>query len=77
MPKYKKKITCINHPEKRLRKNERPTVLHPLELVDGAPSAMAKRGIFLVPYICVECGYVELYAIDKADAVRQLQALEE
>lgn len=75
MPITKKSFTCINHPEQRLQRNDRPTVLHPVELSDGRPLPMANRGIFLIPYVCTECGYVELYAIDKEGALLELQAM--
>lgn len=56
---------CINHPGKRLLRNDRPVVLHPVDLTDAEPAPMLHRGMFLAPYICTECGYTEFYVIDK------------
>ena len=46
-------------------RNNRPTVLHPIDLVDGQPATVPTRGMFLAPFICRDCGYVELYLVDK------------
>lgn len=58
-------IRCPNHPKRRMFRNNRPTVLHPVDLVDGQPAALPHRGIFLAPWVCTECGYAEFYVIDK------------
>lgn len=65
MPIKNGAIVCINHPESRMIRNNRPTVLHPVDLIDGQPAAMPTRGMFLSPFICRECGYVEFYVVDK------------
>ena len=57
--------TCINHPRTRLLRNDRPVVLHPVDLIDAKPAPMLHRGMFLAPYICPECGYAEFYVVDK------------
>jgi hypothetical protein len=65
MPIHDGNITCVNHPDKPMVRNSRPTVLHPVDLIDGQPAAMPTRGMFLSAFICRECGYVELYIVDK------------
>lgn len=65
MPIKNDSITCINHPDIPMVRNSRPTVLHPVAMIDGQPAAMPTRGMFLSPFICRECGYVELYVVDK------------
>jgi len=55
-------VTCINHPHQRVCRNDRPTVLHTVDLVDGKPAPVPNRGMFLEPYICLECGYLGFYA---------------
>ena len=72
MPITNDVVTCINHPARRMHRNDRPAVLHPVDLVDGKPAPLSNRGIFLDPYICVECGYVELYAVNKQEAIEAL-----
>lgn len=58
-------VTCVNHPKKRMYRNNRPAVLHPVDLTDGQPTAVPHRGIFLAPCVCIECGYIEFYVVDK------------
>lgn len=60
-----------------MNRNDRPAVLHPVELVDGKATPISNRGIFLEPHICLECGYVEFYAVDKQDAMAALNKGEE
>lgn len=37
-------------------RNDRPAVLHRVDLTDGQPATLPGRGIFLAPYVCIECG---------------------
>jgi hypothetical protein len=77
MPIVKDVVTCVNHPGRRMHRNDRPAVLHPVDLVDGKPAPVSNRGIFLEPYVCLECGYVEFYAVDKQRAVSALHTGED
>ena len=72
MPIANDVVTCVNHPERRMNRNDRPAVLHPVDLVDGKAAPVPNRGIFLTPYICLECDYVEFYAVDKQAALEAL-----
>lgn len=65
MPIKNGSVTCVNHPNLPMARNSRPTVLHPVDMVDGELAAMVSRGMFMSPYICRECGYVEFYVVEK------------
>ncbi len=67
MPIINGVVTCVNHPNRRMLRNNRPAVLHPVDIVDGQPASIPHRGIFLAPYICIECGYVEFYLVEKQE----------
>lgn len=67
MPITNDVLTCINHPQQRLLRNDRPVVLHPVELGDVKLMVMQHRAMFLASYVCMECGYVELYAVEKEE----------
>lgn len=67
MPITNDVLTCINHPHQRLLRNDRPVVLHPVELGDVGLTVIRHRAMFLASYVCMKCGYVELYAVEKEE----------
>lgn len=70
-------VSCINHPGRHMYRNDRLAILHPVELGDGKAVVIPDRGIFLEPYVCLECGYVELYAMTKQAALADLNESQE
>ena len=65
MPQVNGIVTCVNHPNREMYRNNRPAVLHPVDLLEGQPTSIPHRGILLATYVCVECGYVEFYLVER------------
>jgi len=72
MPIRNEVVVCINHPEKPMLPNSQPVVMHPVHFVDGQPVANPARGLFLTPFICPECGCVELYLVGRSTLTKRV-----
>lgn len=68
MPLKDGKRFCLNHPKIRMTRTER---FKALSNVEGATTAGSggkidsTSGLIVMPFVCEECGYLELYLADK------------
>jgi len=68
MPLKDGKRYCMNHPNTRMGRTER---FKALVNVNGATTSGTGgtidpgSGIIVMPFVCEECGYLELYLADK------------
>ena len=68
MPIKEGKRYCVNHPKVRMGRMER---FKALVNVEGATTSGVGgpidpgSGVIVMPFICEECGYIELYLADK------------
>ena len=73
MPLKDGKRYCLNHPNARMGRTER---FKALVNVDGATTTGVGgtidpgSGIIVMPFVCEECGYMELYLADKTPVER-------
>lgn len=65
MPIKEGKRYCINHPKARMNRTESFKALMNVKggATDGAISSTA--GLVIMPFVCEECGYLELYVADR------------
>lgn len=74
MPLKDGKRYCINHMNTRMGRTER---FKALVNVDGATTSGTGgtidpgSGIIVMPFVCEECGYLELYLADKTPAEKK------
>ncbi|HVF41076.1 MAG TPA: hypothetical protein VM939_14335 [Gemmatimonadaceae bacterium] len=68
MPIKDGKRYCINHPNARMN---RTGTLKALSNVDGTGAGKMEgsinptSGLVVMPFVCEECGYLEIYVADK------------
>lgn len=65
MPIKDGKRYCINHPAARMNRTE---TLKALVNIDGSSAGGTinpKSGLVVMPFVCEECGYLELYVADR------------
>ena len=65
MPIKEGKRYCVNHPNSRMNRTE---TLKALVAIKGSASDAAinpTSGLVVMPFVCEECGYLELYVADK------------
>ena len=70
MPIKDGKRYCVNHPKARMNRTESLKALVNMRGTEqgGAASAGsidASSGLVVMPFVCEECGYLELYVADK------------
>jgi hypothetical protein len=70
MPIKDGKRYCVNHPNARMNRTESLKALVNMKGTEhgGAASAGsidAGSGLVVMPFVCEECGYLELYVADK------------
>jgi hypothetical protein len=65
MPIKEGKRYCINHPKARMNRTESFKALMNVKggATDGTISSTA--GLVIMPFVCEECGYLELYVADR------------
>ena len=65
MPINDGKRYCVNHPAARMNRTE---TLKALVNIDGSSAGgtiNTKSGLVVMPFVCEECGYLELYVADR------------
>jgi hypothetical protein len=65
MPIKDGKRYCVNHPAARMNRTE---TLKALVNIDGSSAGgtiNTKSGLVVMPFVCEECGYLELYVADR------------
>ncbi len=65
MPIKDGKRYCLNHPAARMNRTE---TLKALVNIDGSSAGgtiNTKSGLVVMPFVCEECGYLELYVADR------------
>jgi predicted nucleic-acid-binding Zn-ribbon protein len=65
MPIKEGKRYCINHPNARMNRTETFKAL--VNITGDATSGTLNpnSGLVVMPFVCEECGYLELYVADK------------
>jgi predicted nucleic-acid-binding Zn-ribbon protein len=65
MPIKDGKRYCINHPNARMNRTETLKAL--VNMTGGAIDGTINpnSGLVVMPFVCEECGYLELYVADK------------
>ena len=65
MPIKEGKRYCVNHPKVRMNRTESFKALMNVKggATDGTISSTA--GLVIMPFVCEECGYLELYVADR------------
>jgi hypothetical protein len=65
MPIKDGKRYCINHPNARMNRTETLKAL--VNMTGGATDGTlnTSSGLVVMPFVCEECGYLELYVADK------------
>ena len=71
MPIQQGKRFCINHPKVRMNRTESFKAL--VNIRGGATDGTidANSGLVIMPFVCEECGYLELYVADKTQQEKQ------
>ena len=69
MPIKDGKRFCLNHPNTRMNRTESQKALVNMSGGTGTAGIGAKidpnSGLVVMPFVCEECGYLELYVADK------------
>lgn len=65
MPIKDGKRYCINHPTARMNRTERLKALVNIEGSSAAGTINPNSGLIVMPFVCEECGYLELYVADR------------
>ncbi|HEY8166606.1 MAG TPA: hypothetical protein VIF83_13725 [Gemmatimonadaceae bacterium] len=67
MPLKEGKRYCVNHPNIRMGRTERFKALVNVEgaTQSGTGTIDPGSGLIVLPFVCEECGYLELYLADK------------
>jgi len=65
MPIKDGKRYCVNHPNARMNRTETLKAL--VNMTGGATDGTLNpnSGLVVMPFVCEECGYLELYVADK------------
>jgi hypothetical protein len=65
MPIKDGKRYCVNHPNARMNRTETLKAL--VNMTGGATDGTlnTSSGLVVMPFVCEECGYLELYVADK------------
>ena len=65
MPIKEGKRYCVNHPNARMNRTESFKAL--VNMSGSGPGATVNpnSGLVVMPFVCEECGYLELYVADK------------
>jgi hypothetical protein len=71
MPIKDGKRYCINHPNDRMNRTETFKALATVKggATDGTINPNA--GLIVMPFVCEECGYLELYVADRTQNEQQ------
>jgi predicted nucleic-acid-binding Zn-ribbon protein len=65
MPIRDGKRYCINHTNSRMNRTERLKALTNVQGTGTDAKLDQSSGLVLMPFVCEECGYLELYVADK------------
>lgn len=65
MPIRDGKRYCINHTDTRMNRTERFKALTNVQGSATEGTLDPKAGLVVMPFVCEECGYMELYVADK------------
>ena len=65
MPIKEGKRYCINHPKARMNRTESFKALVNIKGSATEGTINASSGLIVMPFVCEECGYLELYVADK------------
>ena len=65
MPIKEGKRYCINHPKARMNRTESFKALVNIKGSATEGTINAASGLIVMPFVCEECGYLELYVADK------------
>ena len=71
MPIKDGKRYCINHPNARMNRTESLKAIVNMKGTSAGGTAAegqidAGSGLVVMPFVCEECGYLELYVADKS-----------
>ena len=65
MPIKDGKRYCINHPNARMNRTESLKALVNMKGTGPEATVNPSSGLVVMPFVCEECGYLELYVADK------------
>ncbi len=65
MPIKEGKRFCINHPNARMNRTESFKALVNIKGTLEDAAINPSSGLIVMPFVCEECGYLELYVADK------------
>lgn len=65
MPIKEGKRFCINHPSSRMNRTETFKALVNMKGTGEDATINTASGLVVMPFVCEECGYLELYVADK------------
>ncbi len=65
MPIKDGKRYCINHPNVRMNRTETFKALVAVTGTAAEGTINPNSGLVVMPFVCEECGYLELYVADK------------
>lgn len=65
MPIKEGKRYCINHPNARMNRTETLKALVNIQGNAQDAKINTASGLVVMPFVCEECGYLELYVADK------------
>ena len=65
MPIKEGKRYCINHPNARMNRTETLKALVAIKGSGSEATINPASGLIVMPFVCEECGYLELYVADK------------
>ena len=65
MPIKDGKRYCINHPNARMNRTETLKALVSVKGDAATGTISTNSGLIVMPFVCEECGYLEMYVADK------------
>ena len=65
MPIKEGKRYCINHPNARMNRTESLKALVAIKGTATDATINTASGLIVMPFVCEECGYLELYVADR------------
>ncbi len=71
MPIKEGKRYCINHPNARMNRTETFKALVGMKGTGADATISPTSGLVVMPFVCEECGYLELYVADKTQQEKQ------
>lgn len=71
MPIKDGKRYCINHPNARMNRTESFKALVNIKGSATDGTINPNSGLVVMPFVCEECGYLELYVADKTQHEKQ------